>query len=146
MCIIKICIFGLEEKKGEHTDELVANVIRTKLGVPMDPPKDIDRSHRTGIVREPTASSDRSAMQKSRPRPIIVKLNSYRKRREIITNRKKLKGSGIVIAEDLTMKNQKLLSMARASKNITSAWTSDGRIIALISASGRREHNNNDNK
>ena len=62
-------------------------------------------------------------------------LNTYRKRREIITNRRKLKGSGIVIAEDLTQKNQKLFAQTRAAQKIKSAWTSDGRIIALISAS-----------
>ena len=130
-----IRIFGLEEKRGENTDTLVSEVIRTKLGVSLDPMKDIDRSHRTGSVPEPSASSDQSSVKKPRPRPIIVKLNTYRKRREIITNRRKLKGSGIVIAEDLTQKNQKLFAQTRAAQKIKSAWTSDGRIIALISAS-----------
>ena len=129
-------VFGLKEQKGENTDMLVTELVRSKLGVSLDPVKDIDRSHRTGRVREPDASSNRSSMQNPRPRPIIVKLNSYKKRKEIITNRKKLKGSGIVIAEDLTIKNQELLSKARESKHIKSAWSSDGRIIALISASG----------
>ncbi|XP_071481261.1 receptor-type tyrosine-protein phosphatase kappa-like [Diadema antillarum] len=129
-------IFGLEEKKGENTDTLVTEVIQSKLGVSLDPVKDIDRSHRTGGTHESASQSSRSSSQKARPRPIIVKLNSYRKRKEIITNRRKLKGSGIVIAEDLTKRNQRLLSLARASKNITAAWSSDGRIIALISASG----------
>ena len=45
-----IRIFGLEEKRGENTDTLVSEVIRTKLGVSLDPMKDIDRSHRTGSV------------------------------------------------------------------------------------------------
>ena len=99
-----IRIFGLEEKKGENTDLLVSEVIRTKLGVSLDPVKDIDRSHRTGNVQQSNSSTPtgHSSNHKPRPRSIIVKLNSYRKRREIITNRKKLKGSGIVIAEDLT--------------------------------------------
>ncbi|XP_072176953.1 uncharacterized protein [Diadema setosum] len=128
-------IFGLEEKKGENKDTLVTEVIQSKLGVSLDPVKDIDRSYRTGSTRESALQSGRSSSQKARPRPIIVKLNNYRKRKEIITNRRKLKGSGIVIAEDLTNRNQRLLSLARASKNITAAWSSDGRIIALISAS-----------
>ena len=132
-------IFGIEEKRGENTDLLVTEVVRSQLGVSLDPYKDIDRSHRTGHPgsgHQASTSAGRSPMQKHRPRPIIVKLNSYRKRREIITNRRKLKDTGIVIVEDLTKKNQKLLSMARASKDVLAAWTSDGRIIVQISATG----------
>ena len=133
-----IRLFGLEEKKGENTDFLVSEVIRTKLGVSLEPVKDIDRSHRTGNVQQSSSSTPtgHSSNHKPRPRSIIVKLNSYRKRREIITNRKKLKGSGIVIAEDLTKENQKLLSLARESTKVKSAWTSDGRVIVLINATG----------
>ena len=137
-----IRIFGLQEKRGENTDVLATDVIRSKLGVTLDPIKDIDRSHRTGSPREPTSASssgqpsDGASSHNQRPRPIIMKLTSYRKRREIIQNRKKLKGTGIVIVEDLTLKNQKLLTVTRSSSKVISAWSSDGRIIALIGASG----------
>ena len=140
-----IRIFGLEEKRGENTDMLAADIIRTKLEVTLDPIKDIDRSHRTGSPREPArpVSSSRSANDasgfKPRPRPIIVKLTSYRKRREIIEKRKLLKGTGIVIVEDLTLKNQKLLSLTRNAPNVKSAWSSDGRVIALLAASGGKD-------
>ena len=137
-----IRIFGLQERKGENTDTLAADIIRSKLGVSLDPMKDIDRSHRTGSVRDASSPStmvhpsEGASNRKSHPRPIIVKLSSYRKRREIIANRRKLKGTGVVIVEDLTLKNQKLLSMARSVENVKSAWSSDGRIIALVAASG----------
>ena len=110
-------------------------MITKQLGIPLDITKDIDRSHRTGAVRNSTMSSSK-ASKKERPRPIIVKLTTYRKRREIILNKKKLKGSGITIAEDLTLKNQELLKSARKSPKVVTAWTSDGRVIALVSASG----------
>ena len=57
-------------------------------------------------------------------------------------NRKKLKGTGIVIVEDLTLKNQKLLSKTRDAAKVKSAWSSDGRIIALVGASGGKNITN----
>ncbi|XP_030832965.1 deleted in malignant brain tumors 1 protein-like [Strongylocentrotus purpuratus] len=138
-----IRIFGLQEKKGENTDALVADVITRKLGVTLDPVRDLDRTHRTGRLHdnsEPSAPgtslTDASSARKARSRPIIVKLTTYRKRREVIYNRKKLKGTGIVIVEDLTVENQKLLSATRKTSGVTAAWSSDGRIIALINATG----------
>nr|XP_054761408.1 uncharacterized protein LOC129267808 [Lytechinus pictus] len=127
-------IFGLQEKRGENTDTLVKEAVTAKLGVSLDNMKDIDRSHRTGRtpVSAQPGSSSTSGTDKPKPRPIIVKLTSYRKKREILQNRKKLKGTKIVIAEDLTMKNQKLISQTRSSKSVKTAWSSDGRIIALL--------------
>lgn len=106
--------------------------------------RDIDRSHRVGKVvpavaalRTNTATSEpRQETKKPRPRSIIVKFTSYRKRKEILEKRRKLKNTGISIVEDLTTKNQKLLATTRSTQGVQSAWSSDGRIIALIPASG----------
>ena len=133
-----IRIFGIKETRGENTDSLSADVITSKLGVPLDIAKDVDRSHRTGPAREPTTSSS-TAPRPARPRPIIVKLTSYRKRAEILANRRKLKGSGVTIAEDLTMKNLDLLKKTKKSSKVLAAWTSDGRVIALVHASNGSE-------
>ena len=133
-----IRIFGIQEIRGENTDVLSADVITSKLEVPLDIRKDIDRSHRTGPAREPSTSSS-SASKQERPRPIIVKLTSYRKRAEILANRKKLKGTGVTIAEDLTKKNLDLLKKTRKSPKVEAAWTSDGRVIALVPASNGTE-------
>lgn len=140
-----IRIFGVPEQKGEDTDQLAVRIIESKLGVNLDPVKDIDRSHRTGKVTEASSRQSQPSSRASRsvdsakPRPIIVKLTTYRKRREIIMNRKKLKGSGIVIVEDLTAANQKLLTAARKSKNFKAVWSSDGRVIALVGSTGGKD-------
>ena len=116
----------------------------------------IDRSHHVGKVIDlpssaasalptgatvsrpetETESESTKGAKKSRPRSIIVKFSSYRKRKEILNNRKKLKNTGISIVEDLTSRNQKLLAMTRGTKGVLAAWSSDGRIIALVPASG----------
>ena len=123
-----IRILGVEEKQGEDTEAVVKEIITTKLGVSLEPSCDIDRLHRTGSARTTTTTA--------RPRSIIVKMQSYKKRREILLNRRKLKGTGIPIVEDLTVKKQSLLAKTRAHKKVISAWSSDGRIFASLPASG----------
>ncbi|KAJ4446000.1 hypothetical protein ANN_12686 [Periplaneta americana] len=77
-------IFGIEEEVGENTDKLVVE-LATNIGVELKV-EDIDRSHRVGRT-----TSD------GRPRPIIVKFCSYRKRSEVFFNKKRLKGSGMTL-------------------------------------------------
>ena len=114
-------IFGVPQRPDEKTDEAVLDVAR-RIGVQLGIP-DIDRSHRVG--KQP--SGDRS-------RGIIVKLASYRTRQKLIQNRRKLKGTGITIHEDLTSKNRELLLKAQGHEKVTSAWTVDGRVFILIPA------------
>jgi seryl-tRNA synthetase len=71
-------IFGYPEQSIENTDSIVIE-IAGKIGVKLSP-DDISRSHRVG----PKSLKDR---------PLIVKFVSYRKRRELIQSRSKLKGA-----------------------------------------------------
>lgn len=139
-------IFGIPETKGEKTDDIVRNLAKEKLGIEIDV-ADIDRSHRTGFMR----TSDRSASSTSSQhpssasssnhhRPIIVKFATYRSRQVVLKSRRKLKQSGISIAEDLTATNYKLLRTARQSKNVTAAWSLDGRIyVTTVGKSDRKQ-------
>ena len=83
-----------------------------------------DRSHRVGPPKE-----DRKS-----PRPIIIKLTTYRARQLLIANRRKLKGSHIGIDEDLTHQNRSLLEEAKKNPKVLAAWSSDGNIIVLLNA------------
>ena len=73
----------------------------------------------------------------SRPRPIIVKFASYRVRQSVqLRARRRLKESGITIAEDITKSNYDILRTARLSKTVTSsAWSQDGRTYVSLPAS-----------
>ena len=42
-------IFGIPERKGEKTDDIVLTIAKEKLGIDIDI-NDIDRSHRTGYI------------------------------------------------------------------------------------------------
>ena len=71
-----------------------------------------------------------------KPREIIAKFISYRVRRVILSKRSELKGKKMGIDEDLTRVNAELLKKTKDTKKIIAAWSSDGRIIALLPASG----------
>ena len=161
-------IFGIPERKGEQTDDIVLTIAKEKLGIDIDI-NDIDRSRRTGYIgtsnqsstskqtdhqrsqsqdpatstsstRPSTALSHSNTDKKSHHRAIIVKFATYRARQLVLKVRRKLKQSGISIAEDLTAANYKILTTARKSKNVTAAWSQDGRIYVSITGKGDKKH------
>lgn len=107
----------------KDTNDAVMKICKTTLGLKINR-QWIDRSHRLGKPGE-------------KPRPVIVKLVSYGPRNEIFTAKRKLKGTRIVITESLTKRRSDLLKKARATENVTSTWTIDGRVVCLL-ANGRK--------
>ena len=117
-------LFGYPEKSNETTDSIMLKVAKDNLKIDLSI-EHIERSHRVGPRKENPQKDDK-------PRGIIIKLKSYRKRDEIIKSRRRLKGTKYVIVEDLTSKNQTLLNETRANAKVKTAWSQDGRIIALL--------------
>lgn len=109
-------IFGVKEEENEDTDKQAIEVAH-KIGVDLQL-CDIDRSHRIGR-RE---NSDR-------PRPIIVKFTSYRKRSEVFRSKRRLRSTGVVIHEDLTKARYHLLREAITKYGLNNVWTQDGVVI-----------------
>ena len=114
-------IAGVPENPLENTDVYVIDMSRAiDAEVTLD---DIERSHHVGPLRE------------GKRRDIIVKFWSYRTRRKVYGAQTKTKGCGymgVFINEDLTKPRNKILLKARKmvkSKNLSSAWSSDGTIL-----------------
>lgn len=115
-------IFGIPEMKGEKTNLIVKEMASDKLGINLED-TDIDRSHRVG---------------QGEKRAIIVKLTRHDMKTKLIQARRKLKGSKIVIREDLTRENAILLKAAWDSPKTTSTWSTDGRVFAIKHGSVNR--------
>ena len=111
-------INGIPETESENTTELVKTLANDKLGVTLDD-RDFDRSHRVG-------------KSGTHPRSILVKFTNYTARNIVIKQRRKLKGSGITIQEDLTKKNQNLLKKTAQQTGVVSTWSRDGRVFAGV--------------
>ena len=122
-------ISGVPETTELSTDDYVCNLARAiDVDLTID---DIDRSHRLG---KPHTGAD----QRAKPRDIIVKFISYRKRASFYKARilTKSRGfQGVFINEHLTKTRAKLLYEARRrvkSKQLKSAWSSDGTVMIKL--------------
>ena len=110
-----ILIHGVEEKRDEDTDKIAHELVTERLGVPVID-RDIARSHRLGRKTDGTS------------RPIIVRLLSYRQKKSIYDQKKKLKGTGFVITENLTRKRYALYKQCKEKFGMKNVTTLDGRI------------------
>ena len=111
-------IHGLSETKTEDTDEMVLDVINSKLNIEMFQIS-IDRSHRLGKQKGPG----------QKLQAIIVKFTRYKERHHVFRNKKLLKGTGISVTESLTLKRMEHLKKAREQHGFGNVWTLHGKIM-----------------
>lgn len=111
--------FGIPEPPGEkETDceQAVLKVIRESLGLNMNP-SHIEASHRLGLKTGKGI------------RPIIVKFVSRKAAEDILKRRKLLKGTKVVVQEDLTKSNHILLNLCLDHPGVQDAWSMRGGIF-----------------
>lgn len=124
MCLL---IHGITESNDENTDNKVTEVIKNEIGIEFTI-NDIQRSHRLG--RKDFRRKLRSGTEK--PRPIIFRFVSYRKRDEVFKNKRKLKGKPFVISENITRYNYLLYKEAVDKIGKGKVWTNEGRITTKV--------------
>ena len=95
-------------------------MVNDKLGIKINP-SDLDKSHR--LMRK---------IQSTKPRPIIVRFTSYNVKAEVYKQKRKFKGSGIVITESLTNTRPELYHIVSKHAKVEAVWTSDGKIIITL--------------
>ena len=105
-----LLLHGMPES-DEDSNEAVISVCNGKLELNISA-DDIDRSHR--LVSSRHSNDDNN----TRPRPIIVKFRSYETRRRVFSARRKLKGSKVVVTENLTKRRSELYKKVRALSNV----------------------------
>ena len=109
-----IRIYGIDDKKKnespDETAEEVCKLLNRDLQMKVSK-SDIDIAHRMGQYRD------------DGKRPIICKFISRKHKIEAISRRKKLKGSGKGLQEDLTYKNVKLLEAAADNASVKASWS-----------------------
>lgn len=120
-------ISGLEEDAGETEEVLEAKVIELAEGIGVKlKPEEISIAHRLGKPRDGG-------------RPLIVRFCHRKKRNEMITNKKKLKGSQrkVYINEDLTSLRATMMSLVKEQETVKNVSTRDGNILAWLNSGGR---------
>ncbi|CAH1155050.1 unnamed protein product [Phaedon cochleariae] len=112
-------IYGLNESEKENSAEVILKFCEIKLGVHLEN-YHIENCYRLG---------DR---QRNKARPLYVKFSSLYHRNKVFNNKKRLKGTGVVIREDLTTEELKLLKacLHKTGSN-GKVWTNFGSIFVL---------------
>ena len=120
-----LVITGFVELRAqqEDTDAKVREFCRERLDLPLLE-QDIDCAQRLGPKR-----TDQEG--KVIHRPIIVKSSTYRVRQQVFTNKKKLKGTGFAIFENLTKRNADLYREVKTVAGFKNVWTSNGKIMTF---------------
>lgn len=117
-------IYNVQEKAGETPEDCVSQsckVFTDLLGVKTSD-KDLEAAHRTG----------KPLPGRKRPRPIIVRFTDRRLRDRVIAEKRKLKGKGVTISEDLTAANYSLQKAAFTHSATLATWTSRGKVLAKL--------------
>nr|KAG5693511.1 hypothetical protein BaRGS_006213 [Batillaria attramentaria] len=146
-------MFGVPESDDETVEACEAKalkIIHEKLGLTKIGPRDIDAIHRLGARkrrqqrRHPQGArddggSDSDSDAEKRPRPIIIRFVSRKCTQSVLTNRRKLKNSGVVIVEDLTQARYSLFMRCREHDKVDDAWTKNGKVF-VRGSTDRRVH------
>ena len=74
----------------------------------------------------------RASNGKQRTRPVIVKFKGYDSRDKIFKAKRQLKGTGVMVTENLTKKRYELFKKCIHKLGKGNVWTYDGRITTKI--------------
>lgn len=108
-----VAIFGMKEKNEENLVAEIIDLINSKLGVKLNQ-QDIEMCRRFGKLTE------------NKPRPIVVNFFNQKTKMDIFKMKKKLKGTGVTIKEDLIKENQNLYKEATEKYGFKHTWTKNG--------------------
>ena len=114
-----IRVFGIDDsdrETAEKSEKHVTDLLRQKLSVDLAPSQ-IQVAHRAGKFN-PGAN-----------RSIIMQLVNRKDKQNIMQVRRKLKGSGFTIAEDLTPINVRRLSDLKKLDVVENSWSSQGKLF-----------------
>lgn len=142
-----VVINGVKESSDENVVGLVIEIARL-IGVTVNA-EDIDNAHRMGKAHQSQSSRGRQF----KPRPIIVKFVSFRKRSEFFAERKTIRDAtvdsestfpqgmleSIFVADCLTKYNGTIMYVARQLKRdnrLEAAWSDAGRLKVRVSNGG----------
>ena len=123
---------GIPEEKGEKTSDKMMGIIHNILKIDSVSQGDIDRSHRMGKFNKPLTRRQTRSSGNQAARPIIVKFKGYDSRNDVFKVKRNLKGSNILITENLTKKRYVLLKKCFDSLGKGNVWTYDGRITIKL--------------
>lgn len=118
-----IRLIGLEEEKDEDLFTSVRETLSKKLELEQSDIQ-VDCCYR---IKNNSKRNDPNS-----PGPVVVHFSTVRSRDIVFCNKRKLKGSRLTIAEDLSRHNYNLLKKCMSTVGKHNAWSINGRVYAKI--------------
>ena len=119
-----IWIFGIQKLTNEKPTETICKFTKQELNIDLQP-HFIDRCQPVCYYRNHNA--------------VRAKFVSYIHKQDTHKARCVLKGSGIIIAEDLTRTNYEVQRKSQKHPKILNCWTTDGKVTAIANSSENKE-------
>lgn len=123
-----IVLQGFRENDDENICPLVCSFLNSKLRTDLTE-NDINSCYRLGR---------KSAVNEGRARPVAIQFVHRWKRDRVFGDKKKLKGSGVVLYEMLTTYKVELLKKAKQVLGVKKCWTWRGNIYVNINGAKTR--------
>ncbi|KAI5635292.1 hypothetical protein NE865_11984 [Phthorimaea operculella] len=115
----KILLFhGIPEGKDPSTEAAVCKVISGQMKLVGFTECDISSCHRLGRIS-------------SKPRPVLVRFQSFTKRSQVWDSKTSLKSSGVTVSQFLTKSRHDVFKRARDHFGVKQCWTTEGKITIL---------------
>lgn len=111
-------VFNLPEKTGENTKTEILKFINGKFSTNIHD-SDVEQCYRIG----------KTSRSNDAPRGIFIRFKCFNTRQQIYRSKKLLKGSKVVIREDLTKQRLHLLERTIKKTSREQVWTESGRIF-----------------
>ena len=127
---------GVPEPEREtlaECEQAVLRICKDKLGLGQLAESDIEACHRVG----PKALRQNAQGGRQYYRPIIVRFISRKATEAVLKARRQLKGSQVVVTDDLTIANRRLLTACWDHEGVDDAWSRRGTIYVRSLADGR---------
>ena len=114
---INLLLHGVPEEDNENSANVFVEAIKPYIKDIKH--SDVERVHRLGPFRKNT----------SRPRPIICRFNNELRKMDIYKKKSYLKGTKLLLTENLTKWRQTVYNTARNVLGVKHVWTIQGRIF-----------------
>lgn len=111
-------IFNFKEKADENVKQEIKNILNSKIHTTLTD-EDILLCYRVGKKKE------------NKHRGILIKLKNTTTKQCIFTKKRLLKGTGIVVKEDLTNTRLKIMNKAIDKLGVKNVWSENGKIFCI---------------
>lgn len=117
----QVRLIGIKESETENLSDMIQVMLREKLQL-----------NNINIAPQNCFRIGKKRSDSEKPRQVMLRLFSLKDRSLIMKEKKKLKGTGIVVVEDLTRTRHRLLKAAQGTLGKNRVWTSEGSIYTRV--------------